>query len=208
MKGYKTVIIFDWDDTLFPTTWLTDNGIDLSDQNTQNKFIVYFSKLDMLLYNLLINCLNYGSIFIVTNASAKWINTSMVMLPNTKKIISKNMNINIISARDMHQEDYPNKIDIWKKLTFQNITLNNLNKYKYQHIISIGDAEYEYNALTDLFNHASVTKERLLKTIKLLRNPSFDSLVDQLEVLNIHIDKIIKKNNHMDLKFRNKKFKI
>lgn len=205
MKEYKTIIIFDWDDTLFPTSWTVDNGIDLTDTNMQNKFIVYFSRLDMLVYKLLLNCLKNSYVFIVTNAAIKWINTSLIMMPNTKKLIDTN--IEILSARDLHQEDHPGKIDIWKKLTFQNITNENLVSHKYQHIISIGDAEYEYMALIDLFNKTSVIGHRLLKTVKLIKNPSFDSLIDQLEVLNSCLNKIIKKEWHLDLKFKNHKYK-
>ena len=204
MKESNTIIIFDWDDTLFPTSWTVDNSIDLSDSDTQNKFIVYFSRLDMLLYKLLMNCLkNNSNIYIVTNATIKWINISLSMLPNTKKIIDKN--VKVLSARDLHQENNT-KMEEWKKLTFLDIHNNKYKNYKKYQIVSVGDAEYEYNALINLFNQDSVSNQRILKTVKLLKNPSFDSLVDQLEVLNSCIDKIIKRDRHLDLKFKDHNF--
>ena len=31
---YRTLVIFDWDDTLFPTSWTVKNNINLSDDTT------------------------------------------------------------------------------------------------------------------------------------------------------------------------------
>ena len=203
IKKYKTLIIFDWDDTLFPTSWTVSNGIDLSDSSIQNKYIVYFSRLDMLLYKLLTTCLKYGTVFIVTNAVIRWIQVSSNMLPNTQKVI--NNNIKIVSARDLYQEKYPSQMDLWKKLVFDELVLKNFDKCKHQHVISVGDAEHEFKALVDLYNESSVTKHRLLKTVRFVRNPSFNTVVDEIEVLNSCIIKVLTNNDHMDLKFKDKK---
>jgi hypothetical protein len=199
---YKTLIIFDWDDTLFPTTWIVRNNINLSEEETKNKFIVYFSKLDMLLYKIFSECMKYGTIFIVTNASFRWVETSSEILPNTKKLLNKY--IKVISARDRYQEEFPTEVSMWKKLSFQDLVSKYFNKFPFQQIISIGDADHEFYALIDLYNESSITKHRLLKTIRLIREPQFDFLIDQLEVLNKSIHKILKNKNHMDLTFKNK----
>lgn len=200
---YRTLVIFDWDDTLFPTTWTVKNNINLSDDTTHHKYIVYFSKLDMLLYKLLSECLRSGSVFIVTNAVKRWVSVSSSILPNTQKII--NNNIQIISARDEYQEKYPNNIELWKRMTFQDLVSKYFNKYPFQHIISVGDAEHEFNALTDLYNESSITRHRLLKTVRFIREPSFDALIDQLEVLDNCINKVLNNKEHMDLTFKSKK---
>lgn len=201
---YRTLVIFDWDDTLFPTTWTVSNNINLSDDgiSTHNKFIVHFSKLDMLLYKLLSECLKFGTVIIVTNAVLKWITMSSSMLPNTQNLFK---NIQIISARDMYQKQYPDKPELWKKIVFQDLVSKYFDKYPFQHIISIGDAEHEFNALTDLYNESSITKHRLLKTVRFIREPTFDSLIDELEVLNKNMHKILTSREHMDLKFKDKK---
>lgn len=206
MKKYKTLIIFDWDDTLFPTSWVVENNIDLSDSDTQTKFMIFFSRLDILLYNLLSTCLKYGDVFIVTNAAIKWVQISSSVLPRIQKIINKH--ITVVSARDRYQKEYNDRIDIWKKLTFQDLISYNFDKRKHQHVISIGDAEHEFNALTDLYNTSSITKHRLLKTIRFIRMPSFDTLTDQLQVLDSCIIKVLTNHDHMDLKFKNKKNKL
>ncbi|QKF93620.1 HAD-like superfamily protein [Fadolivirus algeromassiliense] len=202
MNKYKTLIILDWDDTLFPTSWIVKNNINLSDKKVQNQYIVYFSKLDMILYNMLTKLLKYGSVFIVTNAVIKWVHISSTILPNTQKLI--NNNIIILSARETFQNKYPDQMWMWKKLMFKQLIENYYNNYKFQNIVSVGDAEHEFNATVDLYNEHSIVKNRLLKTIRFVRDPSFESLIDQLEVLDKSIHNIIINIKHYDLTFKDK----
>ena len=51
-------------------------------------------------------------------------------------------------------------------------------------------------------NENSIKKHRLLKTIRFMKEPSFESLIDQLGVLNKSNHKIINHLNHMDLTFQ------
>jgi hypothetical protein len=200
MNKYLTLTLFDWDDTLFPTTWLIQNNIDLLDKVMQNKYIVMFSRLDNLLHRLLLSFSNNAKIIIVTNATSKWIDIALDMLPNTKQLIKKKR-IPIISARDHYQDKYPNNIDMWKQLMFKTITSNYFKSHKLQNIISIGDAEYEFKALVDLYNEHAVVKNKLLKTVKFVKEPTFELLIDQLEVLGKCHFKIINDKKHMDLQF-------
>ena len=202
MDKYKSLIILDWDDTLFPTSWIVKNNINLSDKNIQHQYIVFFSQLDTLLYNILLKLLKYGKVFIVTNAVVKWVVISSTILPNTQKLI--NNNIVILSAREAFQNKYRDQIHLWKKLMFKELIETNFNGYPFQNIVSIGDAEYEFNATTDLYNEHSVVKNRLLKTIRFKKDPSFEALIDQLEVLEKNIHNILTSVKHYDLKFEDR----
>jgi len=196
MNKYKNLIIFDWDDTLFPTSWITKNDIDITNPQIQYVFL----KLDILIYQVLQKMIKYGQIVIVTNAVGKWVNMSANVLPKTQNILNKN--IIILSARDNFEKLYPTQTHIWKKLLFKEIVNNYFKNYKLQNIISIGDAEHEFYALIDLYNENSIKKQRLLKTIRFMKEPSLDSLIDQLGVLNKTNHKIINHQNHMDLTFQ------
>ena len=186
----KTLIIFDWDDTLFPTTWVTQNNIDVNKEDDQNKYIIYFSNLDLILYKILNRCLYYGNVVIVTLASTKWVISSSNLLPNTQTLIRKN--IKILSASEIYRNQYPEDSSIWKKLVFKNLVERN----KVNNIISVGDSEYEFNALLDLFNNT-----RILKSVRFIRSPNFNNIVSQSDVLLMNIDKIIKNKNNIDLAF-------
>lgn len=199
---FRTLIILDWDDTLFPTSWLVKNSINLSDQNMQNKYLVFFSKLDVILYKLLTNLLKHGKVIIVTNAMKKWVYASSKILPSTHDLIQEN--IKVISARDLHQHNYPNDNFLWKKLVFKQLSVeyfNNKNNY-IQNIVSVGDAEYEYMALISLHD-SCLPVTRFLKSIRFLSMPSYDTIIDQLEVLNKSVSKFAKNKKNMDLNFNN-----
>lgn len=73
MNEQNTLIIFDWDDTLFPTYWLISTGINMRSLDDIRKYLVYFKELDTIVSKLLYEALRLGKVIIVTNASIDWI---------------------------------------------------------------------------------------------------------------------------------------
>lgn len=191
----NTLVILDWDDTLFPTSWVAKNFINLHDTETRYKYLEFFSELDNLIFSFLKKILYKSKIIIVTNAMPLWIKISSCVLPKTQKLLNY---IKVISARKNFQKVSSNYTE-WKKLAFDAEVKNQLNIKNKQNIISIGDASYEYKALINLYN-----KNRILKSMKFLENPTFDILKDQLEVLSTNIDRVIDYDKHLDLVFKNK----
>lgn len=194
---YKTLFILDWDDTLFPTNWIVKNGINLATyKNNNNKqYIVYFKELDNVLTKFLTKILKLGKVIIVTNALKDWVNISSYMVPNTYKLLKT---IEIISAREKYRHMSPEGAN-WKLYTFRDIAEKEFNNNTFMNIISIGDAEYEYNAVIAL-NKQNTHIKKYIKAIKFMKEPSHDMLIDQLEVLNMAIFDIYDKKNHLDLK--------
>lgn len=197
-----SLIIIDWDDTLFPTSWVMKNNINLQDGDTREKYKALFLHLDGIVARLLINKLNYGPVIIVTNASIMWIKLTLSLMPQTIKLLQRDLKV--LSARDLYQEQYPKNVGMWKKMTFIEIAKKNPFKnltYKPTSIVSIGDAEYEHEALINLHGIDEV-KDTLLKSVKLVPTPTYKKLVDQLMVLNKATPKIVKQPSHLDLNFR------
>jgi hypothetical protein len=180
------LVIFDWDNTLFPSSWTIQNLINLSENNATEKYSHYFVELDNLIYKLFVKIQKYSKIVIITNALPIWIKISSSVLPKTQALLK---NIQIISARKDYQST-TNNVHDWKKLAFKKLIIEQIN------IISVGDAIYEYNALVNLYD-----KKKILKTIKFIDNPSYDSLIDQLNLLNNNIISIIKSHKHIDYIF-------
>lgn len=125
----KNIIFIDWDDTLFPTTWVNKNKMNWLDKNDVNKYKLFFLELDKSISNLLgtITKNNDNFVYIVSNANKKWIELALTPLPITSSIINKtslittdNNNIVIISAKDKYNEKYSSAMD-WKILTFKDI---------------------------------------------------------------------------------------
>jgi len=193
----RTIIILDWDDTLFPTTWITTNEINLKNNIETDKYKQYFLQVDLDLNNLLIKLIQCGTVIIVTNALISWIKLSTTILPRTSKILES---IKVISARGDYQNKSANPMD-WKKLAFESI-IKTMGK-KINNIISVGDAEYEYNALISLFDPNPKTY-KLLKSVKFIKYPTKEVLIDQIRVLERASIKIATAKTHLDIKMNQK----
>lgn len=196
IKHKDTLILLDWDNTLFPTTWVMKNNINIENKDVKSHD-KYFNSLDNMLYKLFIKLLQHGKVVIVTNALPMWVNLSTQVLPLTGEFLNK-YKVKIISARKIYRVQSPNMMD-WKKLAFKDQVKKEMENNNVLNIISIGDADYEYKALIDLYtlNH----KKKILKSIKFLNEPSHDTLIDQLEVLYDKINEICMSKKHLDLKF-------
>lgn len=192
-KNNNVLMIFDWDDTLFPTTWLISSGIRLTDENSIKKIMVYLHELDIHISKLLKTAIMLGKVIIVTNAGIEWIMLSKKYLPKTSYILDNY--IKIISARDIYHHAY--EIIDWKKNVFKNNILSLVNWSN--QIISFGDAYYEFNALISLYD--MVPRNKYLKNVKLFQGPTFDILIDQLNVLNNYLEEIVREEGHLDLNF-------
>ena len=193
---YSTLIILDWDDTLFPTSWLVKNNLNINDINVRVKYKPYFDKLDKIIYNFIRKLSKYGKVIIVTNAMPVWVKMSSNVLPNTKRLLE---HIRILSARKLYQYKYD--MPKWKTYVFRDEISREIKNNKILNIISIGDAEYEYKALVNLYNF-NRKKKKILKSIKLMKNPSDRILIDQLEILDNVAINFCKTDKHLDLVFK------
>lgn len=191
----NTLIILDWDDTLFPTSWVNRNDINITNINKLG-YINFFEKIDISLNKLFSNLINLGDVLIITNALLNWINISSKVLPKTNKLFENNKNIKFVSARGEYSS-LTDDINDWKKLAFINELKKKTHQKNINNIISIGDAEYEYKALINLYDDDSY---RLLKSVKFIRYPDNYNIYEQINILNYSIKNICFYKGHLDLK--------
>ena len=176
-----TIIIFDWDDTLFPTTHLNKNKF--IDQKT-------LRTIDLAVYSLLSRALLNGKVFLITNASLEWVNDSTQKLPLIRSLLRSS--VGLISARDNYSW-YANDINVWKQLAFDDLIKAQWNVRK---VVSIGDDKYEYLALRRL---GSNSNRLTLKSVKTTFRPTIWKLIDQIRAIDARIDGICSSHKHMDL---------
>lgn len=193
----NTMIIIDWDDTLYPSSWLMNKSIDITNPTSRYKYIENFENLDTHLSKMLLFLLRFGDILIITNAMPTWIELSSSVLPKTRKVLK---NIDIISARERYQNG--NKMSEWKKQTFLDEMIARNTYKKYNNILSLGDAEFEYNALINLFDKNFIPN-KYLKAIKFIKSPDYDTVVEQIKIVHDNIQKICNAKRHLDLTFSN-----
>lgn len=186
----NTLIIIDWDDTLYPTSWIKNNDVAKNARKME--------KLDGLIARFLKDASGYGLVIIITNATYMWVNNTLKTLPLTNKVFD-DYNIEIISARENYM-DITNQIAQWKEYAFRDVVVNNLARHTTQHIISIGDAHYEYDALVNLCNW-NTHVHKILKTVKCTSSPSLNVMMDQLSCMISASDNIFANFSFMDIHF-------
>jgi hypothetical protein len=156
-------------------------------------------------YDFLNEIIKIGNIIIITNAEEGWIEESCQdYLPLIWPIISK---LKIVSAYEKYIKviNCPFK---WKEFTFKdeidlyikNNSDNLKNIKNILNIMSIGDAEYERQAVKSLTKYIEdLSLNCYTKSIKLRENPKLELLIQQMDIMTKSITKIINENKSLDL---------
>ena len=184
LKKYNSIIIFEWDETLFPTSFLTpfrilDEHMNLSD-NEKNKLL----ELEQATLKILSKSVERGDAFIITNAINGWVeNSAHRFYPNIIQILEK---IKIIYAKEEYEKIFPGNQKKCKIEAFSNLQ-NKYNRKLVTNIICIGNSLFEMEAgriLASKFNNA------FIKSIKFKKKPKLDELLTQLKSLGDQFDSI------------------
>jgi len=191
-QSNKSLFIFDWDDTLFPTSWSFKQNINLKQEN-KVQYINIYKELDVVLYNIFMKLLKSHYVIIITNASVEWVKLSMSVLLNTSKILN---NVKIISAKEKYHEY--NNPSFWKIYAFNDEVNIIIKKNKLKSVISLGDALYEYNALVELY-HPHKHNIKYFKTVKFLKDSTLNTLMTQLMLVFKSLDNLADTSKHLDL---------
>ena len=183
----NTLIIYDWDDTLFPTSYIHR----IEDFQT-NKFSI----IERFNIRLLEKSRQSGHVLIITNAATEWIYASAKKYMYRLYQYLKYTNIPVISAREFANSRQMYNYEKWKDITFYD-TINRYMNIIHKHInniISVGDAMFERNALIK-YGHYINNKEQYrapnniyIKTIKYINNPIPDALINQTKSLLNNIE--------------------
>lgn len=117
---HPQVIIFDWDDTLLPSTFLThQQGLRCSDTFPLPEDILdSLQKLENMVICTLSEASRRGKVVIVTNAEDGWIEFSAQrFMPNLLPFLFQNA-IRVISARSSFEDEFPDAPVEWKLQAF------------------------------------------------------------------------------------------
>ena len=198
-QRHNNLIIFDWDDTLLPTSFLLSKNLIDTENKLSEKTQLKINKLEELVKNLLELSLSKGDVYIVTNAGEGWVEDSTKKFyPNIKDILDK---IEIISARKDYEKKYPNDTKLWKIGAFLNLK-KRLNGNLITNIVCLGDSVFEMDAgkiLASNFIHA------VIKTIKFMESPKPEELNKQLNLVLKQFNSIFNSYKNLTVRVEKKK---
>ena len=196
-KSHNSIFIFDWDDTILPTTFLTQEDI-INDEYLPEEFAEIFSILEKNIIKVLELAINKGDVYIITNSSIGWVEFSAKKyFPNMAKILTK---IKVISARSEYEDAYPGETKLWKEKAFLNLK-KKIDLKLPSNIICFGDSIVELEAGKTL---ASKVNNSFIKTIKFQQNPEPEDLIKQLGLIIKKFDYIYSRAKNLSVRIDQK----
>jgi len=192
----ETLILFDWDDTLCPTSAML-RGVSFP---SAEELGLVSREAD----SVLVAALKLADrVLIVTNSKEGWVEATctawMPTLFPTLKLCE------IVSARaEWEPHGFTSPLD-WKKMAFSEIIgrfcVGTVNE-TWKNVISVGDAAYEREALLAVMGSGPMNKLGLCraKVVKFDDQPSTRRLSKQLRLVSLGLGQLVQHEGDLDLK--------
>lgn len=193
-----TLLIFDWDDTVLPSTWIRERGLRLDDDCTlteeQRASLDAVAKAAAATLSL---AKRHGLTVLVTNAEQGWIELSCKkFMPS---LLPTLQGVRLVSARSTYESvEVPSPFE-WKFLAFEVEISNFLAGQAFgrrMNIISFGDSAHEREAL---IRATQDLPECTTKSMKFMERPEADQLLRELELTSSCFSHVVHHDGNLDL---------
>jgi hypothetical protein len=177
----QSVIVFDWDDTLLASSFLSGKGYRLdNDMERTPEIDAHLKELEQSVISVVTLALTYGNVVIITNAETGWVQLSaQKFIPGVVPLLSK---LKVFSARSTFESRHPDSPLKWKFYAFQE-TLQSVyssDSKLGKNIISFGDSHVEREAVRAVTRGMPNTRT---KSVKFAERPSMEQLRRQIELV-------------------------
>jgi len=198
-----TTIIFDWDDTLLPSSWLSVKGLRLDypaqlPQDVLDELETHQESVCAVLMKA-IQC---GTVVIITNAETGWVQLSAQrFMPRVAPLLAQ---ICVFSARSTFEPMYGSDPLQWKVAAFKqlighthpvNIIGDNEEQLQ-RSVISFGDSVHERDAVRSVCENLGST---FTKSVKFVERPNLEQLRREVDLVRNCLDYICGCRSDLDL---------
>lgn len=211
----RTVVVFDWDDTLCPSSWL--HAQDLLPKFRGQQIPVSpaqreaLAVLGALVERLLRKAVSFGPVFVVTAAEAGWVELSCALyLPQVRPLLEL-ADVHIVSARSWYEQTFGVGGDsgAWKHEVMQLIarkcfalperlpTDGSKEEEGFFTLLSVGDSMAERDACYAAVDGVAGT---WAKTLKFVEHPSADEVAQQVALAHDSFEHMCNWASHLDLR--------
>eukprot|EP00930_Biecheleria_cincta_P096899 TRINITY_DN88670_c0_g1_i1.p1 TRINITY_DN88670_c0_g1~~TRINITY_DN88670_c0_g1_i1.p1 ORF type:complete len:301 (+),score=58.17 TRINITY_DN88670_c0_g1_i1:55-903(+) len=193
----ETLIIFDWDDTICPTTWLGSEGLmeDTSVTPSEDQ-LAQLEEAAGWASATLRAAKRRGHVAVVTNAAEGWVEWScQTFMPSLAASLE---GVEIISARTRYEREGQDP-GIWKRKAFSDVVNTFYRGHgpgQRRNVISLGDAIYEREALLWV---TSGVPNCWSKSAKFKECPDLLQLAEQHMLVSGYVDNFVDHDDHLDL---------
>lgn len=197
----ETLLIFDWDDTMLPSTWIQEQGLRLDDASVvAEEQRQIFDLAAQTASNLLALAKTFGTVVLVTNAEQGWIELScQKFLPQLYPQLD---GVRMVSARSSYEPQGITSPFEWKYQAF------NWEVHRYyfssgpncrRNMISFGDSAHERQALIRV---AQDLPSCCVKSLKFMERPNVEQLKRQHELVTGYFQDVVNHDGNLDLCIR------
>ena len=216
---HETVIIFDWDDTLLASSWLTSEGLRLDEPfEIPRHAVAQLQDLEEACIKLLNHAFELGAVTIVTNAETGWVELSAQrFMPRVLPLLTK---CRVISARSTFEVAYPDQPNEWKIQAFRCAIADSFSPARrrqlgfgdamevetkendkagnagFKNVLSFGDSIHERDAVHRV---AGAMPRTWSKSVKFVERPTIEQLKRQVELVSSCFDYICGHGGDLDL---------
>jgi len=206
-----TELIFDWDDTLLPSTWLVKQGLRLDfPEVLPESARVTLRRIEEGIIALLTKAKSYGKVIIITNAETGWVELSAQRF--VPGVIPYLKDIKVLSARSTFESQYQEPFE-WKVAAFRQEVgafMEEVDEREShdreqmspettgptRHVVSFGDSVHERDAVWLVCKNATNT---FTKSIKFVERPTAEQLYKEIDLVTNCMDYISTFGGSLDL---------
>jgi hypothetical protein len=207
----QTIIIFDWDDTICPTTRMNEETAKLASFSEEAQYEEP-ADLNDALEDLAVEARKTlerarevaAEVVIITNATEGWVESSCEhWLPGLRATIDT---VQIASARSTWEPLGITTPTGWKAKEFEEVIRKFYSRYwrqSWKNVIVIGDACYEHEALAQVAKIAPQGHGKCrAKSIRFALQPSVELLTRELQMLRESFQDIVYHDDSLEVCYR------
>lgn len=178
----RTLTLYDWDDTFFPSTYLAEKGVRIDEDETLPPALQSeLADLEAIVIKILQQALTCGVVKVITNAEEGWVELSGTrFMPKLSRFLQSNA-IKVVSARTCYEADFPDSPSCWKTAAFAAEVDESFPDADYLNVLVLGDSLSEREAAHNL---AMRKPTSCVKSVKLVERPNVVQLQRQIALLH------------------------
>ncbi|CAJ1349279.1 unnamed protein product, partial [Effrenium voratum] len=192
----ETLFIFDWDDTVLPSSWVQGQGLRLDESSEVLAWHrEQLSQVAAAAAETLRLAKQLGTVVLITNAERGWIELScQKFLPTLFPVLES---VKVLSARTTYESSgYSSPLD-WKVNAFAAEVARIYNhEDRRKNVLSLGDSVHEREALLRATSKMSNCRS---KSLKFVERPDISQICKQHSLVCSCFERIVHHDGNLDL---------
>ena len=194
---HETLLIFDYDDTLFPTSFLASHGYRLDGPDASPEIQQLLDEYTVTVERSLLQARELGHVVILTNAETGWIElTSQKFMPKLSELLES---FPLVSARSTYEPLGISSPFQWKLRAFESVIHEHFERarsFGIRNVLSFGDSIHERDAAHQV---CANLPRSVCKSIKFMERPDVAQLSKQHSLIGDCFEQIVQHQGTLDL---------